>query len=122
MAHVLIVDDDTLMREMLLAMMDMDGISASGAENGNVALKLLRANTYDLIITDILMPEKEGIETIMEIKNEWPDLPIIAISGGGKLNPEIYLQLSKNLGARYSFNKPFTKEQMMFAVRNCLQM
>ena len=121
MPDVLIIDDDDIMRDMLLQMMEMGGVSAKGAENGEIAMKLVEKETFRLIITDIVMPEKEGLEVIMFLKKKVADLPVIAVSGGGRVNPDTYLNLSLKFGARYAFEKPFDREQFMNAVKSCLK-
>ncbi len=65
--------------------------------------------------------EKEGMETIREIKGEYPDVRIIAISGGGRISPEPYLRVAKDMGADYTFPKPINKEELLNAVRDLLQ-
>ena len=72
------------------------------AENGKIGLKLLRENGADLVITDLVMPEKEGIETIRELRRDFPHVKIIAISEGGAIGPETYLQIAKSMGAHRS--------------------
>ncbi len=80
------------------------------APDGKVALWIYKEKPADLIITDIIMPEKEGIETIMELKREFPDVKIIAISGGGKGDAGQYLDMAKKMGADNTLAKPFEKE------------
>ena len=85
-----------------------------------MALQKHAAHPADLIITDIVMPEKEGIETIMELRRSSPTIPIIAISGGGHETPENYLILAERLGANKSFAKPVDREKMLQAVGELL--
>lgn len=73
-------------------------------------------NAPDLIITDLIMPEKEGIEMIMELKKEAPEIPVIAISGGGRGDPGNYLEIAKAVGASYTFEKPLDWEPFIEAV------
>ena len=121
MAKILIIDDDMIVRDMLLQMMEMEGIDTVSAENGRIALKIIQDTSLDLIITDIVMPEKDGIETIIAIKKLKPQIPIIALSGGGKITPEVYLEMAQKLGARYSFTKPVDRKHLLMAVQNCLR-
>jgi DNA-binding NtrC family response regulator len=121
MAKILIIDDDLMVRDMLLQMMEMEGIDTISAENGKIALNILQNTSVDLIITDIVMPEKDGIETIVAIKKLMPQIPIIAMSGGGKISPEVYLEMAQLLGARYSFTKPIDRKHLVIAVQNCLR-
>lgn len=121
MIKVLVIDDDTILREVLVLMLQSEGITVDSAENGKIGLELLQQATFDLVITDIIMPDMEGIETIVKIKKLKPTLPIIAVSGGGKMSPDVYLEMAQNFGARYTFVKPVRKEELLFAVRNCVK-
>ena len=120
MPQLLIIDDDATMRDVLYEMMTMEGYSAMTAANGLEALKLLEIHRFDCIITDIVMPEKEGLETILHIRKHFPDLPVIAMSGGARIKPESYLDLAKQFGARYVFPKPFVKKDIVAAIKECL--
>ncbi len=120
MATVLIVDDNDLMRDMLVQMIEMEEISAIPAEDGNKAIALLKTNDIDLVITDIVMPEKEGLELIMYLKKKYPNIPVIAISGGARIGPQTYLTTATGLGAKYTFTKPIPRADLLAAVRKCL--
>jgi DNA-binding NtrC family response regulator len=120
MASILVIDDDNLMRDMLIRMVALHGHDVKGAEDGWIAEKLLRDSSFDLVITDIIMPEKEGLETIIHIHKQYPATPIIAISGGERIEPESYLQIAKELGAHYTFAKPFNRHDFIKAINNCL--
>jgi DNA-binding NtrC family response regulator len=120
MSKVLIIDDDDDMRAMLLQMMEYEGIEAIGASNGKDGLQKINAFQPDLVVTDIVMPEKEGLETIIDLLGKLPNLPIIAISGGGRVGPESYLPMAKELGARFAFAKPLNRKEFMTAVKQCL--
>ncbi len=74
----------------------------------------------DLIVTDIIMPEKGGVETIIALRRADPDLPIIAISGGGRLEATDFLTMAKKLGARRTLSRPFRRDQLLGAVGECL--
>ncbi|MCP4622523.1 MAG: response regulator, partial [bacterium] len=88
---------------------------------GSEGMKLFNANSVDLVITDIVMPEKEGIETIMEIRKAPGDVKVIAISGGGRQEPEGYLELAKQLGVKFTFTKPFKQDDLLGAVHELLK-
>jgi DNA-binding NtrC family response regulator len=105
---------------MLIQMVTLQGHNVTSAENGRVAEKLLKETDFDLVITDIIMPEKEGLETIIQIHKQHPAKPIIAMSGGARIEPEEYLDLAKRFGARYTFVKPFNRQDMIEAINNCL--
>lgn len=118
--RVLVIEDEPQMRIMLKQMIEDKGYDVVEASDGKEAVKLYRANPFDLIVTDIIMPEKEGIETIIELKRDFPDVKIIAISGGGEIDAETYLSMAKKLGARYTFAKPVAREELLKAIRRLL--
>ena len=107
MARILVIDDDdTVSLSMRLALEDADH-QVEEAADGLEGMNLFRINPVDLVITDIFMPEKEGLETIDEIKQVCSQTKIIAISGGGRMDSEDYLGTAMRLGADYSLLKPF---------------
>ncbi|MBT6500704.1 MAG: response regulator [Deltaproteobacteria bacterium] len=120
MGRILIVDDDVDVLDMLGQTLEREGYEVVSAANGKEGVRLYREDPVDLVITDIIMPEKEGIETIMELKRAFPDVKIIAISGGGLVDPEGYLSMAKQLGARYTFSKPVEREDLLKAVRELI--
>ena len=120
MARVLIIDDEPNVRSMLRRMLHQAGHQVSEASNGAEGIKLYEQDQPDLIITDILMPEKEGIETIIALHRANPDLPIIAISGGGRLRGTDLLCSAQLLGARHTLSKPFRGDQLLSAVSESL--
>lgn len=120
MARILVVDDDVQVRKFISMSLSRAGHEVSGAGNGNECLKSLGAAPFDLVITDIIMPDKEGIETIIEVRRTHPEVKIIAISGGGRVGPESYLLTAKGLGAMDTLQKPFTTEQLLATVQNVL--
>lgn len=120
MATILIIEDDDIMREMMTQALSDYGHSVSSAENGDQGLKLLDTKNVNLIITDILMPEKEGLETIIHIRQKYNKIPIIAVSGGGQINPGNYLDMAKQLGADYILQKPFPIKHLLELVKKCL--
>jgi DNA-binding response OmpR family regulator len=120
MASILVVDDDEIMNDMIVQLLSEAGYDAQGACDGNAGLKLLAAKAFDLIVTDIVMPEKEGLEMILAIRSRNKTIPIIAVSGGGKVGPAQYLQMAKGFGADYTFQKPFDSQAFLAAVSACL--
>ena len=120
MPQILIIDDDEQTRYTLREIMEREGFNVLVAENGNIGIKLFRENPADLIITDILMPEKEGLETINELKREYPDVKIIAISGGGGPTAMDFLPAAKLLGAARTFSKPVDRHELVQVVREVL--
>ena len=121
MARVLVVDDQDLVREAVRVALEGAGHEVGEAENGDQGLALQKEQLFDIIITDILMPVKEGIETIIQLKKEFKDLKIIAISGGGRIKNTDYLKLAKRLGADKALSKPFSNEELLLAVDECLR-
>ena len=121
MALILIIDDNNQFRAMLREMLERTGYEIVEASDGKEGLKLYREKATDLIITDLIMPEKEGLETIMELRRDFPDVKIIAISGGGRLDPGQYLSMAKGFGARYTFTKPVEREELLQAVEELLK-
>ncbi len=120
MVKILLIEDDRDFREMLSEMLEREGYAVEQVENGVEGLRKIGVATYNLIITDIIMPEKEGLETIMEIKQIRPDSKIIAISGGGRSAAGSYLKTAEYFGAIKAFQKPFDKSEFMGAVKNIL--
>jgi DNA-binding response OmpR family regulator len=120
MKRILVMDDDEIVSEMLVQLLTEAGYEAESAPDGDRGLKLLAAKPFDLIIADLIMPNKEGIETIREIRANDKKIPIISISGGGKISGEYYLQLAKSLGADYSVKKPLNPKEFLAVVQWCL--
>jgi DNA-binding response OmpR family regulator len=121
MARILVVDDDIQILEMLRQTLEREGYEVIGSPDGKEGLRLYREAPTDLIITDLIMPEKEGIEMIMELRRDFPDVKIIAISGGGRVGPENYLSIAKQLGAMHTFTKPVGREELLGVVRELLK-
>jgi DNA-binding response OmpR family regulator len=115
-----VIDDDPQIREMLGQLLERAEYEVLVAPDGKVALKLHQANPARLIITDIVMPEKEGLETIMEFRRNFPTVKIIAISGGGRIGPTEYLHSAKLLGAHRTLSKPFEVQALLDAIRELL--
>ena len=120
MARILIIEDDDLVRSMLKATMEKEGHEVLEADDGIKGTRLYREKPADLVITDIVMPDKEGIETILELKRLSLGVKIIAISGGGRISPETYLELAGKFGAAYTFVKPVDRKELVAAVRDLL--
>ncbi|MGB0495335.1 MAG: response regulator [Kangiellaceae bacterium] len=110
MALILLVDDDPQMLHLLSEVVQLDGHQPIMAEDGELALACFDHSAPDLVITDILMPNKEGLEFIAEVREGYPDLKIIAYSGGGSADPESYLEFAQGMGADRVFSKPMPLE------------
>ncbi len=120
MAKILIIDDDHHILIMTKKMLERAGFEVELASNGNEGLELFERVPVDLVITDIIMPEKEGLETIRVMKRMRPNLKIIAMSGGGKISADNYLDAAKIFGATRILGKPFSQKQMVSAVHELL--
>ena len=122
MARILVIDDDPQVRAMLRQMLERAGYEVVDARDGKEAIKRYHEERVDLVITDLIMPEMEGIETIMELQRDNPDAKIIAISGGGRIGPESYLHIAEQLGALRTFAKPIEREEFLETVEEVLKL
>ncbi len=116
MKRILVVDDNETFRLPLSATLQSAGYEVETAAEGGLAVKLHRKRPFDLVITDLVMPDQEGLETIMQLRQFQPDLRIIAISGDGRMDASNYLPLARKLGAGEILAKPFTAEQILEAI------
>ncbi len=121
MARILVIDDDGQVRTLLRMILEREGHEVVEAPDGNVGIELYRKEPADVVITDIFMPEKEGLETIMDLRLEYPEVKLIAISGGGHLKPHEYLVMARKLGARLTLTKPFERDGLLEAVTGILE-
>ncbi len=120
MARILIVDDDDLVRDALRLMLSREGHDVTEAADGSKAIALHEHCPFPLVITDLIMPNVEGIETIFEIRKISPDTTIVAISGGGRGSPEQLLSLADLSGADATFPKPVDRKEFMETVSRLL--
>ena len=120
MARILIIDDEEDIRLTVRLALESMGHDVTEAVNGNDGLQHFSAEQNDLVITDILMPDKEGIETIIELKKIQPDLKVIVMSGGGRINAMHVLETAKRLGANVALKKPFSIADLCRVVDSCL--
>ncbi|MCF6218403.1 MAG: response regulator [Gammaproteobacteria bacterium] len=117
MAKILVVDDEKQIRDMLTQILTRAKHEVELAEDGVIALQKYRASTFDLIITDLMMAKKNGLELIREISQEFGEVRVIAISGGMPTSPsDYYLSVAKLMGASKILDKPFTKVELLAAV------
>jgi len=119
-SRILIIDDDAYIRELFQALLEKNGYETQTAQDGQVGTTLFYKKPFDLVICDLVMPEKEGIETIRGFRRDFPDLKIIAISGGGREKPDGYLQMAGMLGANRVFKKPIDIDELLECVRELL--
>ncbi|MFN3235113.1 MAG: response regulator [Gammaproteobacteria bacterium] len=116
MAKIILVEDDNLVADMLSQVLQRANHEVKIAQDGEEAVAVLQDYSPDLMITDILMPKKSGTTLIAEIKEQHPNMEIIAISGGGRTDPLGYLDLSEELGASMSFAKPIDNEALLMSI------
>jgi CheY-like chemotaxis protein len=114
--NILVVDDAPAVRQFLADLLEAEGYTVFEAPNVKEALTRCRQTAIDLVVTDILMPEQEGLETIRALRNEWPAIPIIAISGSGVH----YLHVAKTLGAAAVFSKPIVPDLILREIRRII--
>lgn len=120
MRRILIIDDDIEFRQMLRQMLERAGYEITEAADGKEGMRLFREAPMDLVITDMLMPEQDGVETVIELRREFADARIIAISGGGAIDSKEYLKMAERFGVTHTFSKPFKREELLSAVRELL--
>ncbi len=117
---ILLIDDDNHFREMFAELLKRNNYTVIEAADGKYATELFSEHLPSLVITDIIMPEKEGIETILDLKRKFKALKIIAISGGGRTNAMDNLRSARLLGADYTFEKPFENSEILKAIKEII--
>ena len=121
MARILLIDDDDAVRKMLRLTLTHFGHTVIEARNGKEGLELFKPAKVDLVITDIVMPEKEGLEVLMELRTkQLPMVKVIAISGGGRMSARDNLHMARLLGAGKVLTKPFSNEVLIAAINELL--
>ena len=120
MARILVIDDEQLARFTMREILESAGHEVVEAKNGKQGISFQQAEPFDIVVTDIIMPEKEGVETIIELKRDFPNLPIIAISGGGRTRNLDFLKIAEQYGADRILAKPFSEEELIEAVEQCV--
>ncbi len=118
---ILVIDDDPSIREMLTEVLVDEGYSVDAASDGVEALRMIKSSQPQLIVTDIIMPEQDGVGVMLQLSKEHPDIKIIAISGGGRISPESYLYMAEKFGAIKTFTKPFDINDFVDAVKTLLK-
>ena len=122
MAKILLIDDEENARVLTAQFLELACHQVVTAENGIQGHERALESAFDLVITDIIMPEKEGFETIKDLKRERPDLPILAISGGGVIQSDELLEMAVSMGASAGLSKPFTGKALLAAVQKTLDL
>jgi DNA-binding NtrC family response regulator len=122
MLRILVIDDDQEIRSLLRDILEPEGYEVVDAPNGRIGIRLYEQRAYDLVITDMLMPEQEGIETIAELQERSPSVRIVAMSGGGSRGNLNVLVDAKRFGATVTIPKPFGPSEILEAVHTVLQL
>jgi DNA-binding NtrC family response regulator len=120
MSDILLVDDDDQLRTMMRLVLQRAGHTVREASDGHEAMSLFRDRPGDLIVTDLVMPEKEGLAVILEMRRINSQVKIVAMSGGGRVNPDNYLEVAKKFGAGDVLRKPFSNQELLDTVQRLL--
>lgn len=120
MARILLIDDEPLVRRTLQLALENAGHSVATAEDGEGGIALARTLGFDLVVTDVLMPGRDGLDTIMDMRRERPAMRILAISGAGHSARVDFLKLARGLGATRTLEKPFLSGTLIATVADCL--
>jgi DNA-binding response OmpR family regulator len=118
MKKIVIVEDDQVIRESLKEFLEINGYEVMAIESSIDLLQKISSFKPDILITDIIMPDKDGIEIIIETKKYLPNIRLIAISGGGRIDSESYLNTAKYLGADATLKKPFSHKELLDCILN----
>lgn len=118
MIQILLVDDDEAYRRVLAQHLKRAGLSVRNARNGKEAMNMVRESTPDIVITDLIMPDQEGLETIRQLRKEAPSVKIIAMSGGGRVDASDYLRVARGMGAHQALTKPFEVLTLLSAIED----
>jgi len=114
---VLVIEDDPFFRDVMVEALERAGFRTKAAENGLVGLKIALAHKIDIVVTDLFMPEKEGMETIRSLRDRFAFMPILVVSGGLAGQRSDFLGMSVRLGASAAISKPFLPSELVLAVR-----
>ncbi|MEW6128072.1 MAG: response regulator [Acidobacteriota bacterium] len=121
MKDILLVDDDEQFRALLSTFLQQCGFRVQEASEGNEALRLHEHHRFDLIITDLIMPGREGLSAILELRRKDRQVKIVAMSGGGRVSPDSYLPVAKKFGAHEILAKPFPLAVLLETVHRVLK-
>ena len=110
MIKVLIIEDDAALRSILRTTLEHFGFRVTEAINGDEGIKVVKADPPNIVLTDILMPDQDGLETISALRKSFPTIRVIAMSGGGRMRSDELLRVALKLGASGCLTKPFTAE------------
>lgn len=117
---ILVVDDESGIRDLIGRLLTRAGHRVTIAGDGEEATKAIAKQTFDIVLTDVIMPEKDGVEVIAEVRRKHPDVRIIAMSGGGHVSLEQYLKIAKGMGAHAVLQKPFDQAELLAAIETAM--
>jgi DNA-binding response OmpR family regulator len=120
MPQILLIDDDEPVRQMLRATLTSAGYTVDEAADGKEGVARYRPQHTSLVITDLIMPEKDGLETIAELKWKYPAVKILAVSGGSRMSPSDHLNVAKKMGADYILAKPFSTAKLLAIINELI--
>jgi CheY-like chemotaxis protein len=115
---ILLIDDEPALRDILSRVLKEAGHLVTGAANGKEASKVLGGAAFDVVLTDVIMPEKDGMQMISEVRKNFPEVRIVAMSGGGHVPRDQYLKIAKGLGAHAVLEKPFSNQQLLATIES----
>ena len=121
MARILVADDEDALRELMQLMLVRMGHEVTVARNGKEVVSECERRLPDLVLTDLVMPEREGLETIEILRRRWPQVRIVAVSGGARMNAGDLLKIAKLMGARQVLAKPFSHQELELAIEAALR-
>jgi CheY-like chemotaxis protein len=116
MIRILLVDDDDMSRGAIHKMLERAGYAVESTSDGDEVIRMYGRQAADLVITDLIMPDKDGLEIIQDLRKLNPKVRILAISGGGRVDANEYLTVARKFGAVEVLSKPFTKDELRKAV------
>jgi CheY-like chemotaxis protein len=115
--RICVIDDDELVREHVSALLGSEGYQVTEAADARAGLVLIDQTRPQAVLVDIIMPDKDGVELIAEIRRRWPSLKVVAMSGGGRVGPSLYLQIAEKMGADACLKKPLTLADLTAALQ-----
>ena len=122
MKRILLIDDDEGARQLSRQILELAKYKVVSACNGIEATDILKKSVFDIIITDIVMPDKDGLEIIRDVRKQYPDTKLIAVSGGGNVSGVEYLNIARLFGAQITLEKPYSDVQLLKAISKVLEM
>ncbi|RPH40882.1 MAG: response regulator [Desulfobulbaceae bacterium] len=120
MKRILIIDDEESALDLLRRILEQEGHEVSAARNGQEGIEIFRRQQFDLVVTDMVMPVKDGLKTILELRRVDPAIPLIAISGGGAIAKERYLNVAGYIDGVCTLPKPFSRAELLSAIDKLL--